>query len=132
MTNPVFATNKNFIVDEEFLKANPDIFFVYGDNLLRVGFGGAARLRKFPNSYGFITKKAPSHNASASYTVDEYVSVFHEECAKLRNMILENPNKLFYISRLGAGLANQNGIFEKVIQPSIKSELNFPNVVFLF
>lgn len=38
-----------------------------------------------------------------------------------------HPNEIFLISKLGAGLANRYGIFEKIIEPTIKvllSDLN--------
>lgn len=51
------AKYENFIVTKQFLDNNPNAIFVFGDNLLRVGYGGAAILRDHPQTYGFITKK---------------------------------------------------------------------------
>lgn len=45
------------------LQDNPDILYVFGDNLFRVGMGGqAAEMRGEPNAFGIATKKTPSHN----------------------------------------------------------------------
>lgn len=38
---------------------NPDKIFVFGDNLLRMGKGGQARIRDLPNTFGIATKRIP-------------------------------------------------------------------------
>ena len=43
------------------LRANPNVWFVYGDNVAGVGFGGqAGEARGEPNGFGIMTKAAPS------------------------------------------------------------------------
>lgn len=122
----------NNIIDRKFLRKNPDHIFVFGDNLLRVGKGGAAALRDEPNTYGFITKRKPDHNDSSYYTPEEYKPVFEEELKKLITLI-ETHESIFMISKLGAGLANKYSIWEEVIEPQLKDRLSeFNNVVFLF
>jgi hypothetical protein len=45
------------------LQANPNILYVFGDNLQREGMGGqAALMRGEPNAIGIVTKRAPSCN----------------------------------------------------------------------
>lgn len=47
--------------------------------------------------------------------------------------IKNNSDKLFLISKVGAGLANRYGIFEDVIEKNIKKDLeSFRNVKFLW
>jgi len=46
---------------KEYLRAHPEVIFVFGDNLIHRGKGGAAKLRDEPNTYGFITKKYPNN-----------------------------------------------------------------------
>jgi len=46
------------IITAQYLKENPDHIFVFGDNTVRKGFGGAAKFRDFPNTYGFVTLKS--------------------------------------------------------------------------
>ena len=42
------------------LKANPNIFYVFGDNAERRGMGGQAKeMRGEPNAFGIITKRSP-------------------------------------------------------------------------
>jgi hypothetical protein len=49
-------------IAREYLRSHPDHVFVFGDNLLGRGLGGAAALRREPNTFGFITKKRPDND----------------------------------------------------------------------
>ena len=69
-------------ITKKFLQENPNVIFVFGDNLLRKGKGGAAKLRDEPNTYGFITKKAPNNQDSSFYRPIEYRYIFEEELRK--------------------------------------------------
>lgn len=121
------------IITKEFLRNNPNIIFVYGDNTCHRGKGGAAALRDEPNTYGFVTKRYPSNEDDSFFTPEEYETVFVEEMNKLEKYISENPNKLFYISKLGSGLANRFSIFEYVIYNGlIDLESRYENVKLLF
>ena len=106
---------KERFINRNFLRNHPEVTFVFGDNLLRRGYGGAASLRDEVNTYGFITKKYPSNHDSSFYRVSEYMPVFGVEIEKLKSNICSNPNKQFLISKIGGGLANRYGIFEEVI-----------------
>lgn len=120
------------IVTKEYLRNNPDHIFVFGDNTVRKGCGGAAKLRYEPNVYGFITKKFPAHTDSCYYRPEEYLSMYEDEIKKLRFEIVNNRNKTFLISKIGAGLANRFGIFEQVIQGRLVKDLeDLNNVIFL-
>ena len=122
-----------FIVTREFLRKNPDHIFVFGDNLVHNGYGGAASLRDEPNTYGFITKKRPSNHDSSFYKPHEYHSVFYKEIDYLNDEISSNPDKIYLISKLGAGLANKFQIWEVIIEPYLKQLLSgYSNVKFLF
>lgn len=66
------------------IQANPNILFIFGDNDLRVGYGGMAKeFRGEPNSIGIRTKKYPTSNSKAFYTDSEY----EENCAKIKEDI---------------------------------------------
>jgi hypothetical protein len=121
-------------ITREFLRAHPNYIFVFGDNLLRRGTGGAAALRDVPNTYGFITKKTPTHDDAAYFTPEEYADVFKEEYGKLAVAIDYNgdTNTKYFISKLGSGLANKFGIFEQVINPRILDLDKYPNVTLLW
>ena len=69
---PAIYQNKIFRAD---LKANPDRIYVFGDNLVRRGFGGqAAEMRGEPNSVGVATKKYPARTPNAYFYDAEYDS----------------------------------------------------------
>ncbi len=127
------AQFKDIIVTNEFLDENPDIYFVFGDNTVRTGYGGAAILRDHPRAYGFITKIFPDNRDSSFYTVDDYEDVFFEEVEKLKEFVSSHPNEKIYISQIGGGLANKYKIWENIIKPNMEKEFSeFENVVFLW
>ena len=111
------------VIDGKFLASNPDCIFVFGDNLKRRGYGGGAALRDYTNTYGFITKKYPSNEQRSFYTLQEYGDFFDTELEKFLNYTKEHKDKLFLVSRLGAGLANKYGMFERIIKPGFQTVL---------
>lgn len=121
------------IIDEKYLEENPNHIFVFGDNTIRKGIGGAAALRYNVNVYGFITKKFPGGEDDDYYKPEEYEGIFYNEISKLLKIIKDNPDKLYLISKLGAGLANRFLIYDKIIKPKLKRLLsNEDNVKFLY
>jgi hypothetical protein len=125
------AQYENIVVTEEFLNKDPNAFFVFGDNLESKGTGGAAKLRHHPRAIGFLTKKHPDHQPKSCYTPDEYSKVFFKLLAQLKEHVTKNPSRKFYISKLGAGLANRYMIWELVIKHNLIEELGeYDNVVF--
>jgi len=120
------------IITREYLRANPNHVFVFGDNLLRKGKGGAAELRDEPNAYGFITKKYPNNEDASFYRPDDYRPMFHREMSTLYEFVGKHPEKTFLITPLGAGLADRYKIWEQVIRPGLEYIRAFPNVVFLW
>lgn len=57
----------------EYVRANRDKLFLFGDNLERRGFGGqAAAMRREPNAIGIPTKKSPSYRDDAFFSDDEF------------------------------------------------------------
>jgi hypothetical protein len=123
---------KNSIVTPKYLADNPDHIFVFGDNTVRRGKGGAAKLRDYPNTYGFITKLYPNNRDASFYKPEEYKSVFKNEITKLQFEIVNNPDKTYLISKLGAGLANKYYIFETIIEPGLQVLKQYNNVKFLW
>ena len=125
------AIYKNFTITLEFLDSNLDSYVVFGDNLTRKGMGGAAKLRVHPHAIGFITKKFPDNDSTSFYRPEEYSPVFFEELEKLATLISRKPDKTFYVTQLGAGLANRFNIWQKLIHHNLVMKLEkFENVVF--
>lgn len=124
---------KGLIVTHEYLDQHPECIFVFGDNLLRKGKGGAAALRDHPQTYGFITKKSPSTRSDAYYTVDEYKLVFQQECDKFIKFVTDNKDKVFLVSKIGGQLANKYHIYELVIEPVITKWVDeYPNIKLVY
>ena len=61
------------LISREYVRANRDKLFLFGDNLERRGFGGQARsMRGEPNAIGIPTKKSPSYEDAAFFTDKEF------------------------------------------------------------
>lgn len=57
-------------ITRSYVKANPQKIFLFGDNMLRQGYGGQAReMRGEPNCIGVVTKRFPS-NWPSSFLYD--------------------------------------------------------------
>ena len=55
------------------LRANPDVYYIFGDNVERIGLGGQAKeMRGEPNAVGVATKWAPRMNDSDFFSDDQY------------------------------------------------------------
>ena len=122
----------NLIINEDFLNNHISCRFIFGDNLVHKGLGGAAKLRNHSSSIGFITKKYPNNKDESFFKIDEYMSVFNDEKNKLELFIFNNSHLYFLISKLGSGLANRYFIFENIIGPWLLSLNKFKNVSLLF
>lgn len=60
-------------ITREYVRANRDKLFLFGDNLERRGFGGqASAMRGEPNAIGIPTKKSPSYKDDAFFSDDEF------------------------------------------------------------
>lgn len=125
------SLHKVIEVTQTFLDNNPNIYFVFGDNIIRRGYGGAAKLRDHPRAIGFITKKFPDNRDTSFYHVEEYEEVFFEELNKLTSLVKANPDNIYFVSQLGEGLANRYQIWENLIRDNLIKELkDYNNVVF--
>ena len=55
------------------LKSNRNQIYVFGDNMIREGYGGqAAAMRGEPNSFGIPTKWLPTNDTKAFFTDTEW------------------------------------------------------------
>ena len=121
-----------FTIDRKFLRENQEILFIFGDNNRRFGMGGAAKFRNEPNAIGFITKKYPSNDDSSFYRLTDYPPIFEIEKQKLIKVIQDNVDKWILISKIGGGLANKYGIFEKILHPWLETLEEYKNVILLY
>lgn len=126
------AVYKDIIITREHLDSNITSYFVHGDDLTKTGYTGAAKLKDHPHALSFITRKyADPNDDSSFYRPEEYAPVFFEELTKLEKIVKNNPQKTFYIPKLGSGPSNRYFIWERIIQHNLTSKLEkYDNVVF--
>lgn len=87
------------------LRTNSDKIFLFGDNLLQIGYGGQAKeMRGEPNAIGIPTKKKPSMSPDSFFTDDEYESNIIA-IGKAFNKIPDNCTIVLPQAGLGTGLA---------------------------
>ncbi len=64
-----FKIERMEFISREDVRANPDKIFLFGDNLLKTGYGGQARaMRGEPNAVGIPTKKKPSNTPDSFFS----------------------------------------------------------------
>lgn len=69
-----FKIDRIAFITRKYVQANPDKIFLFGDNLLRTGYGGQAKaMRGEPNAIGVPTKKKPTNDPEAFFTDAELV-----------------------------------------------------------
>jgi hypothetical protein len=104
----VYRTDK--IITRDKVKDNPDVLYLFGDNLLRKGLGGQAKeMRGEENALGIVSKKYPSNNISSFYTDEDFYSwlgVFSEDIKNLAEKINSGKYKALVIPPIGVGLAD--------------------------
>ena len=103
MDNTMFITR-------EFIRLNPSILFVFGDNDERNGYGGMAKeFRGEPNAIGIRTKKAPRMDDAAFYTDDEFednAKKIDEDIATIIRCMKIVYTILYIPEGIGKGLAS--------------------------
>lgn len=104
----VYRTDK--IITRDKVKENPDVLYLFGDNLLRKGLGGQAKeMRGEENTLGIVSKKYPSNNSSSFYTDSDFyfwLEVFSADIKNLTGKINSGKYKALVIPPIGVGLAD--------------------------
>lgn len=94
-------------IPREMLQANPEWLFVFGDNVLRTGFGGqAAAMRGEPNAIGIPTKWKPTMDEDAFFTDDSacFAAVI-PDLRRALDAVLDGRTVVFPEAGIGTGLA---------------------------
>ena len=93
----------------ELITANPDVLFVFGDNLARVGYGGQAKeARGCKNAVGIPTKISPSQNITDDLVYQNpsrYCVPVTEAFDRLQAHLKEGKNVVWPEDGVGTGLA---------------------------
>lgn len=91
------------------LQANPGVLYVFGDNMLRMGFGGQAReMRGEPNAVGVATKKAPGGRPEdyfSDHEFDENMRVINADYARALTWHLSGGVVVVPLAGIGSGLS---------------------------
>ncbi len=99
-------------ITRQMLKDEPETLFVFGDNMLRLGYGGQAKeMRGEPNAMGIPTKWKPSMNADAFF--DDSDECYHDVAGiiayyfgLLTGHLKRGGKVVFPAAGIGTGLAD--------------------------
>ena len=107
----------------ELIKENPNTLFVFGDNIIRQGYGGqAATARGEPNSVGIPTKHFPDNSKSSFFTnndFDLFLTSSKNSIEKLTKHVVSGKDVVLPYDGIGTGLAQLN-----TKAPKIFNEIN--------
>ena len=114
-----FKIEKLRFITREYVRANADKIFLFGDNLLRKGYGGqAGAMRDEPNAVGIPTKKKPSNAPDAFFSDTEFGQnknaidlAFSELDGRAKGKVIVIP-----AAGLGTGLADLQNRAPKTFQ----------------
>ena len=94
------------------LQNNPNVIYVFGDNLMKAGYGGqAAQMRGEPNAFGIPTKRRPDNADDAFFSdqaddVERIESIFLEHILTLQEMLVKGKVVVIPSDGLGTGLSD--------------------------
>lgn len=92
------------------LQANPDVYYVFGDNDCREGKGGQAKeMRGEPNAIGIRTKKAPTyekHDFYFDWDYDANIAKISEDFERVRLLLGQGKTVIYPQDGVGTGRAN--------------------------
>ena len=104
----VYRTDK--IITRDKVKENPDVLYLFGDNLLRKGLGGQAKeMRGEPNTLGIVSKKYPSNSSGSFYSDEDFYSwlqVFSADIRSLAERINSGQYKALVIPQIEVKLSD--------------------------
>lgn len=85
----------------ELCELNPDIIFVFGDNVRRIGMGGQAIIRKQRNVYGIATKRIGDMHRDSFFREGNEEDRKHvdQDLAGLRKLLEEGRTVVIPVER---------------------------------
>lgn len=91
------------------LRNNPDVLYVFGDNVRRVGMGGqAGEMRGEPNAIGIATKWLPTMDEMAFFCDGDYdriAKIIDEDFNPLYAAVEKGKTVIFPSDGIGTGLS---------------------------
>lgn len=95
-------------ITREMVEANPDWYFVFGDNAKRSGKGGQAIIRDYPNTLGIRTKWAPSTAPTAYFSDNDYIDATYMismDFIAIHACLVRGKTVVFPLAGVGTGRA---------------------------
>ena len=129
------SPNNKVIVTHKYLDDNPNIIYVYSDNLLLKGNSYDCIYRNHPQALAFTTYKKPptlTGDSLAFYCLEtEYPQVYQEQVTSLKRILQNYRFNDFVIAPLGKELEPKSYVFEDFITHNIQRDLkDFDNIVY--
>jgi len=91
------------------LQANPDIMYLFGDNVDRIGRGGQAKeMRGEPNAHGIATKVSPSNHPNAFFNDEKFLEqskIIFNDFSAVFGKIAKGGTVIIPLYGLGSGLS---------------------------
>ena len=101
--------DKTILITRKFIQSHPDWLFIFGDNVLKTGYGGQAKeCRNEPNTFGIPTKFAPSMNERDFFTDDffEAIKIIYDDIFEyMAESKIDKYKNVVIFPRIGEGLA---------------------------
>lgn len=98
------------MVSRQDLRANPSVYYVFGDNTKRTGLGGqAAEMRGEPNAIGVATKWAPGLDHDDYFSAerhDQQLQILRDDLAVVSRRIAEGHLVIWPADGIGTGMAD--------------------------
>ena len=102
-------------VTRSYIQAHRSWLFVYGDNLVRRGYGGQAKeCRGEPNTLGIPTKHYPSMEKKAFFTDEDYWVVRDVIENAILSVDFSEYEKIIVLPRIGEGRAQLSSHSQKI------------------
>lgn len=92
-------------INRQDLRNNPSIYYLFGDNTRRVGYGGqAGQMRDEPNAIGIATKENPSSYFSEDHFIQN-MRVIWDDMQPVFHAIIAGKTIVIPSDGLGTGLS---------------------------
>lgn len=115
------------------LQDNPKKFYVFGDNLRRVGMGGQAKeMRGEPNAIGIPTKCSPANYLSDFLHFPAALRAYADSFGQLTYLLYGSHTVVWPTDGIGTGLAdmeNQAPICWSLLQAHIAALIEIDKVI---
>lgn len=96
-------------INREDVQANPEWYYVFGDNLQRVGLGGQAKaMRGEPNAIGVATKRRPDNDLQSFFyerDKEDVIAIVERDIQKIETVLKKGATVVIPSDGLGTGLS---------------------------